>query len=72
MKAEPNLENYAISIFCKARTVTYALCVPVNEDLQWLKNGGILKPVTSSKLATRIIPVHNTNWKICVYVVILL
>ena len=64
VKAELHLEKDATPIFCKARTVTYALRNAVNEELQRLVNEGILKPVTTSKWATPIVPVVKPNGKI--------
>ena len=63
-KAELHIEKVATAIFCKARTVTYALQNAVNEELQRLVNEGILKPVTTSKWATHIVPVVKSNGKI--------
>ena len=39
---ELHLEKRAISIFCKARTVTYSLQNDVNKELQILVNRGAL------------------------------
>lgn len=51
MKAELHLEQDATFIFCKFRTVTYALRTSINEELLGLQNEGIIKPVSRGNCA---------------------
>lgn len=58
MKVELHLEKkYDTPIFRKARTVTYALSVAANEELQRLQEESIIKPVTSIKKVSPVVPV---------------
>ena len=48
-------------VFCKARSLPYAMEAKVEQELQRLQNDGIIEPVSWSDWATPIVPVLKKN-----------
>ena len=48
-------------VSCKARSLPYAMQVKVKQELQRLRNDGIIEPVSWSDWATPIVPVLKKN-----------
>ena len=65
--AEIKLQDGAKLIFCKARTVPYALCQKVKEELDRLEKLGVVKKVERSDLASPIVcvPKKDGSIRIC-------
>ena len=65
--AEVKLQNGANPIFCKARTVPYALCENVKEELDRLEKLGVVKKVQRSDCASPIVcvPKKDGSSRIC-------
>jgi len=70
-QAQIQVDPTATPKFCKARTVPYAYCSLVNEELDRLVKYGILTPVKVADWAAPIVPILKSNKKVLESVVTL-
>lgn len=64
MSARINIKPDSTPVFCKARTVPFAIQELVDQEITTLVNEGILEKVNTSDWATPIVPVIKANGRI--------
>ena len=64
MKASLTFKEDPKPVFCKARTIPFALRPKVEEELDKLEGMGIISKVNTSEWATPMVPVVKKNGKV--------
>ena len=65
MKANLTFKEDPKPVFCKARTIPFALTPKVEEELDKLEGMGIISKLNTSEWATPVVPVVKKNGKVC-------
>jgi hypothetical protein len=68
-QATIHVDQDAKPVFCKARTVPYAVRPLVEQELENLEKDGVISPIAFSDWAAPIVPVlkNNRSVRICGY-----